>query len=438
VNVLPPASRLTCRDGDLRLERYWRFRYPERPSGAPERELMEELAARLRRAVARQVRGPGRVGMALSGGLDSRMVAAAAPEGSICTAYTTGYPDSLDVEGARRLAETYGMPHLHLVPREDYLSATAAEVVWRTEGCLPFTDATSVQFHDRLRPELDIILAGHAGGALSGQTLLPGGGPSPAEMPEYLLSRTLWATPRNLEQWLSPRAWRREWEAARERLLSAAAEAADQRPGDAVTAWNMEQRQARFIHHAGQVDRCDFEVRAPLLDYELVEFFLTVPYRHRFAQRLYKRTLAVCFPEAARVPWSKTGRAVPGTAPAILWQFYASGAGRVLRKRFPALARAHRERVRTGAVIAAEMRRDRAFRDNLLVPFVLSDGFPEDILDRRTARRLIEEHGSGKNDHWGYLAVLATVALVHRHFIEWSLQAPDAVEPAPARLRAAA
>jgi asparagine synthetase B (glutamine-hydrolysing) len=431
VQALLPGSRLTWERGKARLNRYWRFRYPDRPSRARERDLVHELADRLRTAAQRQsaIRNPQsiRVGMALSAGLDSRIIAAALPEGGLSCAYTTGYPDSLDVSGARQLAGACGVRHLHLVPREDYMSFVAPETVWRTEGCFPFTDATSIQFHERLRPELDVILTGHAGGALSGQSLLPV--PEAAlrgfDVGRYLLSRTLAMAPEALQQILAPRVWRDEWEVAMRRFRAATDELADQwRLGDAATAWNMERRQARFIHHAAQVDRYDFEVRAPLLDNDVVDFFLTVPYGLRFAQRLYKRTLGECFPEAARIPWSKTGGPIPAAPAQILGQFYWSGAKRMLEKRVPALARRKKDRVRTPGVIAEEMRRDPAFRAGILEPFILGDGFPDEVLNRETARRLMEEHSSGVHNHWYALATLATVGLVYRHYIERGLQAP--------------
>lgn len=438
VHALTPGSRLVYEGGAVRVERYWRYRYPERVSRASEPELAEELARRMRIACARQAEGPGRVGMALSAGLDSRIVAAALPptDPPRC-AYTIGYPGSLDVLGARLLAETYGMRHLHMVPWEGHLAAVGPEVVWRTEGCFPFLHATSVQFHEQLRPELDILLTGHAGGALSGQSLLPllPGDAARGDLEGYLFNRTLTLPPDRLRELLAPAAWNSEWEAARARFGGTVEELGDQRGrvGDAVIAWNMERRQARFINHSGQVDRVDFEVRAPLLDNDVVDFFLQVPYRYRFAQRLYKRTLADHFPEAARLPWSKTGGPVPGHPAAILAQFYGLGAWHQLQKKVPALARLSHDRTRSERVVADEMRRDIGFRSGILEPFLAGDAFPDSVLSRAAAQQAVTEHWAGTRNRWHEVACLATLALVSRHFLERGLEAPTA-----ARLREAA
>ncbi|HEU4754842.1 MAG TPA: asparagine synthase C-terminal domain-containing protein, partial [Armatimonadota bacterium] len=417
------------RDGRVQQERYWKYRHG-RPSRSGERDLAHELAARLRTAVRRQLEGPGRVGMALSAGLDSRIIIAAAPEQPrLCCAYTTGYPGSYDVAGARELAAVYGVRHLHLVPQEGCLSATGPLAVWRTEGCALHAETTSPQFHDRLRPELDILLAGHAGGALSGQTLLPllPGSPAHRDLDGYLFGRTLQLTPGFLRGLVAEGTWREHWPELRRRFSDTVEEldAAGRHPGDAVIEWNMERRQARFIHHAGQVDRDDFEIRAPLLDNDVVEFFLAVPYRYRFAQRLYKRTLAEAFPQAARVTWSKTGGPVPGRPLPILWQFYADGARKRLEKRFPALARGKKDRTRTLGVIAAEMRGDPAYRAEILDPFLSGAAFPDTLLNREAARRVVEEHWSGAANHCYTVACLATLALVYRHFLQDGLRAPE-------------
>lgn len=420
VRALRPMTRLIVEKGTAREERCGPVSFAS-PSRASEAELAEELAQRLRTAAERQSGGPGRVGMALSAGLDSRMVLAALPSASERrSAYTIGYDESLDLAGARELALIYGWRHLHLAPGACYLSRVAAETVRRTEGCFPFIEATSIQFHDRLRPELDILLTGHGGGALSGQTLRPSFGRALPDLETDLFSRALALPPEALGELFVPRAWDGEWSAA-QRRFAATVEALGEHAGrrdDALIAWNMLNRQARFTHHSAQVDRYDFEVRAPLLDYDLVDFLLTVPYKYRFAQRLYKRTLAEHFPEAARVPWSKTGRPVPGRPADILTEFYLGGAYRQAVKKIPTIHRRRKDRVRTYRVIADEIRWDARLRYGILDPFLRSDHFPDDLLDREHARRVIAEHWSGEKDHVHALACLATLALVYRHFLD--------------------
>jgi asparagine synthase (glutamine-hydrolysing) len=432
VRALPPAARLVFERGQVQIEQYWQFSFADQPSRASESELREELATRLRTACARQAGGPGRVGISLSAGLDSRMVIAALSGASepLACAYTTGYDDSRDVLGGRLLASTYGVRHLHLVPSTGYIGAVGPEVVWRMEGLFPYVEATSLQFHNRLRPELDIVLTGHAGGPLSGQVLTPQPLVDPArfDLAGYLFRRKLQLPVEALQSLFSQKVWADHWATSRSRFYGAVESLGEQRRhiGDANIVMNMRWKQPRLTNHSPQVDRPDFEVRAPLLDYDLVDFFARVPYKYRFAQRLYKGTLAEHFPEAARLPWSKTGRPVPGHPAAILAHFYGRGVSRELVKRVPALRKRQNDHVRTCDVVADELRSDPVMRTGVLEPFVRGDSFPDDILDRDTAMRLIDEHWAGSHNHVGPLASLATVALIYRHFVEYGLQAPAA------------
>jgi asparagine synthase (glutamine-hydrolysing) len=415
IEALLPASRLIVEGGRVRQERYWRYRFADSPSRASEEDLASELAERLRTACARQAEGPGRVGLALSGGLDSRVIAAALPRHERRVAYTTGYPDSLDVLGARQIARACGMRHLHLVPEEGYLSRAAPEVVWRTEGAVPFFNCTGLQFHDRLRPELDIILAGHAGGDLSGQGLGP---QPPFRRPDPLAlvqGQQLVLPPARVEELFEAKAWRESWPEVEAHFRTTVEDLPPQRHlADVAVVWGLDVGEARFTNHSAQSDRYDFEVRAPMLDYDLVDFFLRVPYRYRFAQRLYKRTLARHFPEVARIPWAKSGGPVPGTPAAILWNYWYGGATRRIVQRVPALARLRKERVRSLSVVGDEMRRDTALRTEILDPFFRGSAFPSDLLEHQAARRIVEEHWSGARSHPHQVACLTTLALVYR------------------------
>lgn len=78
---LPPASTLTVEDGQARLNTYW---HPlmHRPDHLPDsdQEWCEALRGHLQEAVRCRLRGSGRVGSMLSGGLDSSSVVALAGE----------------------------------------------------------------------------------------------------------------------------------------------------------------------------------------------------------------------------------------------------------------------------------------------------------------------------------------------------------------------
>lgn len=82
-------------------------------------DYVTELADRLRRAIRRRSQYPGRAGVLLSGGKDSRVFLSQLSD--VTEAYTVGNPDSREVRVARRVANQYGANHTALVPDEAYL-----------------------------------------------------------------------------------------------------------------------------------------------------------------------------------------------------------------------------------------------------------------------------------------------------------------------------
>lgn len=71
IRRLPPAHWLACRDGTVRIERYWAL---EPEAGAPGRDAAEQLRERFERSVSDRLRGTGQLGAMLSGGLDSSSI----------------------------------------------------------------------------------------------------------------------------------------------------------------------------------------------------------------------------------------------------------------------------------------------------------------------------------------------------------------------------
>lgn len=114
---LPIDSRLTANS----VEQLDRFVYQPR-----EFDYVRELADRLERALERRSILPGESALLLSAGYDSRIILSQLPE--IERSYTVGYPDGQEVDGAKRLANQYGVDHTAFPPDERYLRADESKV----------------------------------------------------------------------------------------------------------------------------------------------------------------------------------------------------------------------------------------------------------------------------------------------------------------------
>ena len=135
VKILPPAHRLLFEAGAApRVERYWQLSFAPRdePLG-DEEEIVDELIARLKPAVARRLVSDVPVGFFLSGGIDSSLVTALAAETAATRikTFTLTYEDSSTTHGkeqdrrwARWTADRFATDHREeTITCSDYPSA---------------------------------------------------------------------------------------------------------------------------------------------------------------------------------------------------------------------------------------------------------------------------------------------------------------------------
>src|SRR5438132_6559762 len=174
VRKLPPGQLLLWEDGRVKLERF------ARPAPVPaaelrddeEAELVEELRSRMRDSVRAHLVSDVPVGVLLSGGVDSALLAAlAASESSEpLRTFSIGFEErSFDeLDDARRVAERYGTHHRELVLRPDAALLLPALADAFDE---PFADSSALPTYlvSRLAAEdVKVALSGEGGDELFG------------------------------------------------------------------------------------------------------------------------------------------------------------------------------------------------------------------------------------------------------------------------------
>jgi hypothetical protein len=131
---------LDVRDGHTRMRRLWDVRDD---LGATSGRAYLESIAHAMVGIGRDVfagddrrTAPSGIVLPLTGGLDSRLLAAATPPGARPDAFTFGDGRSDDVVLARRIADARGFSHVAVPFDAGYLTRTAAATVWLSEGRL--------------------------------------------------------------------------------------------------------------------------------------------------------------------------------------------------------------------------------------------------------------------------------------------------------------
>jgi asparagine synthase (glutamine-hydrolysing) len=174
VRKLPPGSLLVWQRGKSRIERYAQpLPQPREALREGDRaELAEELRARLRDSVRAHLVSDVPVGVFLSGGVDSSLVAALAAQesGDQLRTFSIGFEErSFDeTAGARRIAERYATDHHELVlrPQPELLLRALAEVFDE-----PFADSSALPTYlvsELAAREVKVCLSGEGADELFG------------------------------------------------------------------------------------------------------------------------------------------------------------------------------------------------------------------------------------------------------------------------------
>ena len=143
LHVLPPGSAWEFRDGQLQKKatyfepREWEEETPYKPE-----EYYSQLRDVFVRNLPRYFSGEERIGVSLTGGLDTRIIMAwrkAKPNSLPCYTYGSMYRDNQDVILARRVAEICGQQHQVITTGTEFLnnfSHYAERTIYLTDACV--------------------------------------------------------------------------------------------------------------------------------------------------------------------------------------------------------------------------------------------------------------------------------------------------------------
>ena len=178
IELVPPASILTfdVKKSKIEIQSYWYWNEIEQmKSPIDERELIESFGLLFKNAVLRHVKNDEKVGILLSGGLDSRAILAAFPEDyKPLHTFTFGKKQCDDIKIANRISIIKGTYH-HiwelnsnnwLIPRINF--------IWRSDGLLNLIHMHGLEFLNKAKLHIEFCLNGFlAGGSLGGAYIAP-------------------------------------------------------------------------------------------------------------------------------------------------------------------------------------------------------------------------------------------------------------------------
>lgn len=412
VKIAPAASRVWSDGSAPRIDVWWRVRYPGSLRPAEEDEAAREAGRRFRRAVERQVEGPQRVGVPLSGGLDSRLCVAGIPpeRARRVTTFTWGDRGCLDRVFAAATARACGTRHRDLDYRYDALVSESARGAWIVDGLAGAADFHVLPYLGDLAADADVVLNGFAGDALLGGNFhwrrVRGLAPEQVAH-ETFAKRNDVLGPDETGALLDPRA-RQACAELRGSYTRAFLEHAQEDPLGTLDAFLLDSRVRRWTSFGTQLFRARVVSRAPFYDRDFFDLVATVPPAWRTDHVFYRKVLLSTFPRVARIGWQTTG--APASWPPAIFR----PVGTIARRGLGLVERL------SGGVISSPFpvaRLARAFRGRLApaLQAALFDGpGPHwDVVDRRAGERIWSELLAGRDGRAKAVGVLLTL----RHFL---------------------
>jgi asparagine synthase (glutamine-hydrolysing) len=426
INLLANASLLRCniQTDSLTIEPYWDFsRIPE--VKVTFEEATEEIGRLLRRVVNRLASGPYRIGVYLSGGLDSRAILGMIDRQRFPVASITyGQKNCRDVVYAERIARKVGSDHHWFEFKSgEWVEEWADFHLELTEGFHSWIHSHGMSTFPQAREIIDVNLTGWAfDTSVGGHWWAP---PLTCAMDDVAFNSYFFSLYNQNYTWPGI-------EEAEERFLYADA-FYPKIQGLAFDSFISEvakfdkydyPRRAEFfnqVNHNGRLTyyyliftRSHVEIRFPACDYQLFDFVCSVPLALRANRRMERAVINRETPDLAMIPYAKDGlllteRQLPWGAHALIYKLK----NRFNRHSYPVF--------RQIQTLYSDY--ENYLRSDLRV-------WAEDILfDKRTLERGVfspqfihsiwERHQSGKELHTiGKIAPIMTYEMMLRRFYD--------------------
>jgi asparagine synthase (glutamine-hydrolysing) len=321
VTILPAASVLTWDGQRLDIKRYWQPQYAEGEHRFDRVEMIAAIDTAIRRSVKRRVSGTHRAAISLSGGLDSRLLlAAAVGENLPVSAVTYGPENSPDHAIAAETVSLFDVEHSAYYDNPAAAVQSFEAVIRRTAGMTNILNSWGMQHGPAIGAQADLLINGIGGNELLGFLAF--------DLLRFLVPRSTSYLSRWLAAKLNPGWSTDDLELTRKELMSDSSTITNSISDywhycpastsiSRVYNFFLSERNQRANALGVALDDPYVEPIAPFLDNEVVDLALKVPPNERLLARFYRQLLRTHYPEAAGLRYSRTGLPASASTPRL-------------------------------------------------------------------------------------------------------------------------
>lgn len=429
VRLLPPGSLLTWQAGDITIKPTWRPRQPLQYELIDEHDWIDMTAAAMHTAVkrqsgARQPSGnPLRLGMLLSGGLDSRYLLALLRDGLApgdFHTFTWGIPNCDDARFAKEVAAKMGTTHHFYELRPDWLLDLADECVRRIDGMGNVVNLHARATLDYQAPYVDVIYKGFLGDAMAGFAQMHQHWADYdddtrilAHLSVHRMQGVITFEQAERDELFTPELRTAVGHAVWDTYKQGMDDSGSTLLADQRIYFDYRQRVPRQTLNGVEMVRAHTAVRLPFADNDLVDLFLRMPPGLRYERRMMRDAFIKSYADLAKIPVPNDGLPMINCARdvriraerLVRWQLHKSGFKGVSymgKRPYKDYANWFRGPLRSW------------LEDTLLAKRHLERGY----YNPDVVRRLVQAHMSGQADHTIKLGAMMSIERWHRQFID--------------------
>jgi len=261
---------------------YWKWS-DIKPQTINFKEAVNRLNILLQDAVLKRVKTDERIGISLSGGLDSRSVLTVINQVSdldgVC--FTFGKKGCDDIKIARKVTSVNNNPHYVFELNEKNWMDERFQSVWKTDGMISLLHLHNPESYEYLKELFDINVNGFIGDLSMGGSWID-----------------------ELDKKITKAAATKRFGKHIEftDLNNSFYNISHQDP------YFIDTRVRRFTNMGLIRFSSNIPTRRPFIDNDLMEFLYSLPDKYRYKSKLFKKTLLKYYPEYyENIPWQKTG-----------------------------------------------------------------------------------------------------------------------------------
>ena len=322
IELLPPASILIydSKENKVQIDRYWDFEFNRNKEPKKLKNYLMEFDSLMEKAVEIRMADKDKIGIFLSGGVDSRLMAGFAKRvvdksGKELISFTFGTKGGWQEKIAKQVADKLGIENRFYEIPADMIANYAEEVIYKEMGAIRIRNAHFISAFGKVRNEVDTVLVGAFcdtafGAHLSSEVSNIS---SKGQLADYIFNRNkIELIAEHIPKVFTNTFLNKSAEMVKKNFMDTVkSEIPLGSYAEMVHYWDLRQRASRYILPLSSTRTSWYlNSRDPFLGNDILNFAINLPLKLKFGKEFIHKSLQYFFPHLAKIPTEHIGVSV--------------------------------------------------------------------------------------------------------------------------------